>query len=73
MLRILYYLGIVDLVWLESCSGIQYLTIKKKNPFGEYWCHVYPYTKIGHVILNEDGTCSGKSTYIERWVDYRSK
>lgn len=72
MLRILAFFRIIDLVWIESSADHEcYLTIKRKSPFGFYWCYVYPIFGIGHVILHDDGTCGGQSDYIKRWRNYR--
>jgi hypothetical protein len=70
LVRILHKLGLVKGIWLEDCEGEIYTTIKHKNPFGKKWAYVYPFTKIGCVKLNEDGTCTGKSSYIKRWIDF---
>jgi hypothetical protein len=69
-LKLLRILGLVELVWLKDWNGVIYLSEKKKDPFGGYWCHVYPVYKVGHVKLNDDGTCGGESSYIEQWVNY---
>jgi hypothetical protein len=71
MLRILAFFRIIDLVWLEDHEGEVYLTIKRKSPFVGYWCRVYPISCVGHVILNDNGTCKGDSSYIKRWKNYR--
>ena len=56
------------IVWLEDFQGGIHRTIEAKgNPFNNRWCYVYPLTRVGHVVLNDDGTTSGKSSYIERW------
>ena len=71
ILRILYYLGMIKLVWLEDYNDKIYLTYRKKSPFGDYWAWVHPMTfKEEKVNLNSDGTCSG--SYIKRWCDYQS-
>ena len=71
LVRILHRLGIVRGVWLQDRWGKLYITIKRHDPFGDHWVHVYPFLRIGRVVLNADGTCSSESsTYIERWVDF---
>ena len=57
------------MIALRDQWGEIYFTVKKKDPFGGCWAWIYPITKVGHVILNEDGSCSGKSSYIKKWVD----
>ena len=66
--RILKLFG-SQIVALKDMHGKIRFSIKKKDPFGVYWAYVYPMTKVGHVILNEDGTCSGESSYIKKWID----
>jgi len=70
LVRILHKLGLVKGIWLEDDFGEVYMTIKHKNPFGKNWAHVYWFTKIGHVWLMDDGTCTGRSGYIKRWKDF---
>ena len=69
MLRLLAKLRLIKLVWLNDFQGTKYLTVKRKSGLCD-WCYVYPYTFVGHVILNGDGSCSGKSIYIETWESW---
>ena len=73
ILRLLAMLRLIELVWLEDHQKNIYLTIKKRHPFGGYWCHVYPWSKIGSVQLKDDGTCYGESYYIKRWTPYKTR
>ena len=68
LIRILHKLGIIDGILLEDFQYRTYISIKRKNKFGK-WAYVYPFTKVGHVKLNEDGTCFGESFYIDKWID----
>lgn len=70
MLRLLAFIFRWELVWLQDFQGKVYLTKTNNNPFGKY-AHIYHFTKIGHVVLNDDETCSGESSYIKRWKPYR--
>lgn len=72
ILKLLQILGIVKLVWLKDHVNCVYLTILREDSFGVQWAYVHPFTRIGHVILNPDGTCGGKSIYIKRWEPYVS-
>ena len=70
MLRLLSMLRLIELVWLEDFTGERYLTVKRKSGTSE-WCYIYPYTFVGHVILNGDGSCSGEYSYIKTWESWR--
>ena len=54
---------------LEDCDGEVYYTFKEESPFNKSIAFIFPSTKVGHVVLNKDGTTSGSSIYIERWKD----
>lgn len=66
IIKLLHYLGIVEGVYLIDSFGEVYLTCKRKNPFNTF-ANVYPVFRVGHVVLHEDGTCSGTSCYIKEW------
>lgn len=56
-------------VVLQDWQGETYYTIAYVNAeFGTKWARVYPFTAVGFVVLNDDGTTSSRSSsYIERW------
>lgn len=55
----------------QDHEGEQRLHRRHKSVFGEDgWCFVYDFTRVGHFLLNRDGTCSGQSSYIRKWKDY---
>jgi hypothetical protein len=68
MVWLLHKLGLVQGIWLQDHHGKTYRTWVRKTPFEKKWAPVYPFTGVGSVILNPDGTCSGSSIYIERWA-----
>ena len=70
MLRLLALLGIIEIVILLDKDGQEFWTYKRKRAIGGYQAFVYPFTRVGHVILNDDGTCSGRSCYIKSWIPY---
>jgi hypothetical protein len=61
-----------ELVWLRDFQNEVYLTKVNYGPWGK-WAYVYPFLKIGNVSLNDDGTCGGKSSYVEKWKWARQK
>lgn len=67
IVRLLNFLGLVTGVVLVDFQGKEYISIMQKGKFNN-WCYVYHFTKVGHVILNLDGTTSGSSSYIKRWT-----
>ena len=69
IIRILHKLGVVKGIFLQDHTLEIYTTIKKQNEFNDIYAHVYPFLKVGYVILNKDGTCSGPSIYIKKWLD----
>lgn len=68
MVWILHKLGFVQGIRLIDCWGDDYRTFASKSPTGRRFARVYPFTGVGGVTLHEDGTCSGRSSYIERWM-----
>jgi len=66
---IAYLTGGEPIVLLDHKDEFHY-TIAYRHPFveGKLYAHVYWSTKVGHVILNEDGTTYGNSNYIKKWV-----
>lgn len=67
MIKLLNYLGLVKGCYLEDMWGEQYTTAYRITPSGKRAAPVYFFTGVGHVILNDDGSCSGQSTYISKW------
>lgn len=67
LIRLLNALGIIRGVWLLDFQGEEYLSIARQGHSGGLWAYVYPFTRIGHVVLNDDKTCSGCSSYITKW------
>lgn len=65
MARLLSRLGVVRGVWLEDYRHEIYGTWARKSPFGRVMAYVYPWHKIGCVLLCEDGTVP--NSYIKRW------
>lgn len=70
MRKLIAYLTGGEPIVLLDHEGEFYYTIAYKHPFveGGRYAHVYWFTKVGHVTLNEDGTTSGNSGYIKKWV-----
>ena len=66
MLKIISLLTGRKIIYLQDFQGEIYRTIEKKTPFGKT-AYVYWFTKTGQVILNENGTTSGRASYIEKW------
>lgn len=62
------YLTGGTLVVLEDFQGDCYETIAYKNAFGKMTARVFWFTCVGRVVLRDDGTCYGQSSYIERWT-----
>ena len=56
-------------VYLLDWKDRTYRTIAYKHKMikDTKWAHVYPYFRIGHVILKADGTTGGESEYIKKW------
>lgn len=52
---------------LNRWEDIQYTTYINTDANGVKWAYVFPATKIGHVILRDDMTTGGESTYIKKW------
>lgn len=57
-----------ECVILQAYEGEVFYTIAYLDPFGKKTARVYWFSRIGLVILNEDGTTSGRSSYINRWM-----
>jgi hypothetical protein len=66
LLKLISYLSGKRIVLLEDFQGQVYKTLETKSEFGKRTAYVYWFEKVGHLTLNDDGTCSGRS-YIERW------
>jgi hypothetical protein len=61
-------LRIVKGVLLKDFDGEVRYNIARRDPFdGTMYASVYPFTGVGHVILNPDGTTGGNSIYIHNW------
>lgn len=60
-------LGIIEPIVLIDAWGEEYYTWVKGIEDGVKWGYVYPFGRIGWVILNQDGTVGGKSIYIKSW------
>lgn len=61
-------LGIVDGIILRDRWGKTYLTWAHKSKWdGSRRAYVYPLVRVGHVILNQDGTTGGYSSHIKEW------
>lgn len=60
-------------IYLQSSLGGEiYESFARKSPFdGKLIAYVYPFTKVGHVKLEPDG--SVKNHYICRWVYMHSE
>ena len=54
-------------ICLEGYKGQTHKTTMRRNAFGKNEASVYWFPPVGHVICNNDGTCSGESSYISRW------
>lgn len=70
--KILHWLGIVDGVLLADTNDNVYRTWKRQHPvYGHYWAYVYPFTKLGRVILGPNGSVDSRSEskYIVNWID----
>ncbi len=65
------------LIWLRDTWNDIYLTRirKSKNVFTgeiETYCYVYNFTKVGKVLLLDNGVCqSHTSSYIKEWKLYK--
>jgi len=70
MRKLIAFLTGGEPVVLLDHQGEFYYSISYKHPFfeGSRYAYVYWYTKIGHVVLDADGTTSGNSSYIKKWV-----
>lgn len=66
LIRLLSFLGVIRGVILVDFQGKEYLSWAKRGGFST-WCHVYPWMKVGHVILHPTGDTTGDSSYIKRW------
>lgn len=67
LIHIVSFLTGRKIVFLEDSYGEVYKTLEYKTPFGNK-AYVYWLTKVGHVNLEPDGTTTGQSTYINRWI-----
>lgn len=68
MKRILWCLGLVDLVWVKYYGGEVVLRVVRDGPSGERAVCGIVKSRIG--ILEPDGTISG-GKYMTEWVSYR--
>ncbi len=69
ILRLLKALRLIKVVAMQNMHGEVYYSIKRKDPFGQNWARVSPFTAVGHVLLLDDGECGGESSYIKKWID----
>ena len=68
ILRLISFVTGRRIVLLTDFEGTQYITIERKSyHLNTTRCYVYWFTSVGDVILNEGGTTSGSSSYIENW------
>jgi hypothetical protein len=69
--RLVAFLLRKKLVRLKDFEGDFYLTwTNRKASFtGDSIAYVYPFSRIGRVILHSDGTCNAES-YIKQWEWY---
>lgn len=69
MVWLLNKLGLVKGIYLRDREGDVYKTWIRKNPFKDLEgnAHVYPFTRVGKVLLYKDGTTGGWSSYIKQW------
>lgn len=58
-------------IYLLDRWNDQYSTRINTDTNGVKWAYVYPFSKVGHVILNDDGTTSGECSYIQQWSTKR--
>ena len=65
-----YFTGIH--VVLQDFEGRTYNTVAIKDAFENIVAPVYFWTGVGSVLLHEDGTCTGESCYIKRWIHKKS-
>jgi hypothetical protein len=72
LINIVSFLTKRRIVILIDNWGQEYITLENKGKFNNY-CRVYWITCVGHVILNKDNTCSGRSRYIKEWMYYYDK
>ena len=42
-------------------------SVKYVDAWGVSYARPYTFTMVGHVICHNNGTCSGKSCYVEAW------
>ena len=71
ILKLLHRIGLIKAVWLQDHQGEVYLSRQRIDGFGNYWCYVYNFTHVGHVILNKVGSCGGSASDIEKWKYYK--
>jgi len=66
MLKLISLLTGRKIVWLEDFEGETYRTLERKTPFGKR-AYVYWFTRVGDIILNEDGTTGGSAIFVKKW------
>lgn len=55
------------IVAIEDSQGESKFSLAYYDTFGKLVCPVFWLTKVGHCILQENGTVTGKSYYIKKW------
>lgn len=65
--RLIAFILRKKLVVLTDMHGDKYIVFERESRSGRKFTYVYDFTKVGHVILNDDGTCGGQSIYIKTW------
>ena len=58
-------------LWLQDYKGDIYHTFEAAwNPLGR-WCRIYPLTRVGVVLFEDNGKVEvdGTSCYIRQWYD----
>jgi hypothetical protein len=69
MLRFLAWLFKWELIWLKADDNL-YLSRKRVNPFGGYYCYANDFMKVGFIELLDDGECQSKYN-INQWKPYK--
>jgi hypothetical protein len=56
------------LVYLTDFQGEIRRGRLRRDRNGVFWTEVYPFTRVGHVVLLPGGVTSGESSYVRRWA-----
>jgi len=69
LIRIVALITGGKLVWLQNYDGRCHESIAYADAFGKTIAHRYWFTKIGHCILQDDGTVykNSEASYIKAW------